>query len=58
LNLSYNSGIYTWFALFALFTGLLAGSLPAWVLSSFKPVEVLKKLSTIKLFGGNKLEKR
>jgi putative ABC transport system permease protein len=46
-----------WFFLFSLFTGLLAGVLPAWALSSFKPVEVLKNLSNIKLFGGNRFGK-
>ena len=56
-ELAFNSGIYGWFIVFALFTGVLAGSLPAWVLSSFKPVEVLKNLSNIKLFGGNGFRK-
>ena len=46
-----------WFLLFSLFTGLLAGALPAWALSSFKPVEVLKNLTNIKLFGSNGLRK-
>ncbi len=56
-DLSFNSGIFLWFILFTLFTGLLAGALPAWILSSFKPVEVLKNLSNIKLFGGNNFRK-
>ena len=46
-----------WFLLFSIFTGLLAGALPAWMLSSFKPVEVLKNLSGIKLFGSQGLRK-
>jgi putative ABC transport system permease protein len=46
-----------WFFLFSLVTGLLAGALPAWALSSFKPAEVLKNLSNIKLFGGNRFGK-
>lgn len=46
-----------WLFIFALFTGLLAGALPAWALSSFKPVEVLKNLSNIRLFGSNGLRK-
>jgi putative ABC transport system permease protein len=50
-------GLLVWFVLFSLFAGLLAGSLPAWALSSFKPVEVLKNLSNIKLFGSNNLRK-
>ncbi|MCU7548577.1 ABC transporter permease [Chitinophagaceae bacterium LB-8] len=46
-----------WFLLFSLFTGLLAGVLPAWALSSFNPVQVLKNLSTVRLFGGNRFRK-
>lgn len=46
-----------WFSLFTIFAGLLAGALPAWALSSFKPVEVLKNLSTVKLFLGNNFRK-
>ncbi len=49
--------VFTWFLLFALFAGLLAGVLPAWALSSFKPVQVLKNLATVKLFGSNNLRK-
>lgn len=42
---------------FALFTGLLAGAAPAWILSSFKPLRVLKNLSTAKVFGSVGLQK-
>jgi putative ABC transport system permease protein len=35
----------------------LQAALPAWVLSSFKPVEVLKNLSNIRLFGSNSFRK-
>ncbi|MEP6746655.1 MAG: ABC transporter permease [Bacteroidota bacterium] len=42
---------------FALFTGLLAGAMPAWILSSFKPLRVLKNLSTAKIFGKVGLQK-
>jgi len=54
---SIDLSVITWFFIFALFTGLLAGTLPAWALSSFKPVEVLKNLSNIKLFGSSGLRK-
>ena len=42
---------------FALFTGLLAGTMPAWILSSFKPLRVLKNLTTAKIFGKIGLQK-
>ena len=42
---------------FALFTGLLAGTAPAWILSAFKPLRVLKNLSTAKIFGKISLQK-
>lgn len=43
--------------LFTLLTGILAGAFPAWILSSFKPVMVLKGLQTQKLFGNISLQK-
>ena len=54
-NSAISLGVFSWFFIFAIFTGLLAGALPAWALSSFKPVEVLKNLSNIKLFGSRGL---
>lgn len=42
---------------FSLFTGLLAGTLPAWILSSFKPAEVLKSMPSWKVFGKINLRK-
>lgn len=46
-----------WFIVFALFTGMLAGALPAAVLSSFKSVQVLKSMSSVKIFKGLALRK-
>lgn len=56
-DLSPDAGTFGWFFLFTLFAGLLAGILPAWALSAFKPVEVLKNLTTVKLFLGNNFRK-
>jgi putative ABC transport system permease protein len=50
-------GAYLLFAGFAVFAGLLAGVLPAWILSSFKAVDVLKNIRTKKLFGNLSLQK-
>lgn len=49
--------VLLWFLVFALATGAIAGSLPAWVLSSLKPVNVLKNVSTKKIFGNITLRK-
>lgn len=49
--------VYLIFFVFSLFAGLLAGSLPAWILSAFKPVEVLKNIRTKKLFGNISLQR-
>ena len=56
-GVSIDIGLIGWFIAFTLFTGLIAGALPAWALSAFKPVEVLKNLSNIRLFGSNGLRK-
>ena len=53
----YNAVLVGWSLLFALFTGLLAGTAPAWILSSFTPVRVLKNLSTAKIFGKVSIQK-
>ena len=37
---------------YAVITGLVAGAFPSWLLSAFKPIEVLRKLKNIKLFSG------
>jgi putative ABC transport system permease protein len=44
-------------AAFTLITGLMAGVLPAWLLSSFRPVRVLRGIATEKLMGRMSLRK-
>jgi putative ABC transport system permease protein len=53
----YNSSLIFWSMGFALLTGVLAGTSPAWILSSFKPLRVLKNLSTSKIMGKVSLQK-
>lgn len=49
--------LVTWFVAFSVATGILAGTMPAWILSSFRPVQVLKNLANVKLFGRNGFRK-
>lgn len=53
----YNSTLIGWSLFYALFTGLFAGVAPAWILSAFKPLRVLKNLSTAKILGKISLQK-
>jgi putative ABC transport system permease protein len=55
LHLGYE--LLTSVTLFTIFTGAVAGAFPAWILSSFKPVNVLKSISTQKLFGNLSLQR-
>jgi putative ABC transport system permease protein len=49
--------MFLYFLVFSLFAGLMAGTLPAWVLSSFQPVRALKNLTAINLFGSINVRK-
>ena len=37
---------------YAVITGLVAGAFPSWLLSAFRPIQVLRKMKNIKLFRG------
>jgi len=52
-----DAAVWLMFILFALCTGIIAGTVPAWILSSFKPAQVIKNLSSIKIFKGLGLQK-
>lgn len=53
----YNTRFIVFSLLYAVFAGLVAGSAPAWILSAFKSVRVLKNLSTAKILGKVSLQK-
>lgn len=53
----YNATYIIWSVLYAVFTGIIAGSSPAWILSAFKPLRVLKNMSTSKWMGKIGLQK-
>ncbi len=57
MNLREDMGLYAWFVLFAVAVGLLAGLLPAAVLSKTTPLAILQKLSNIKIMQGVGLRK-
>lgn len=38
--------------IYAIITGLIAGAFPSWLLSSFQPIQILRKLKNLKLFRG------
>ncbi len=56
---SFKPGLSFYMLCFAytLLTGILAGAVPAWILSSFKPLRVLKNLVTARIVGKISLQK-
>ncbi|WP_336517441.1 ABC transporter permease [Pollutibacter soli] len=52
-----NRSYYLWCVLYVLLTGILAGIAPAWILSSFKPLRVLKNMVTARIVGKVSLQK-
>jgi putative ABC transport system permease protein len=46
-----NIRVYIWFFLFAIATGLLAGLIPAFYMSSFNPVIIFKDISSVKVLS-------
>lgn len=53
----YNSWFFIWSVSYAVAAGIVAGVAPAWILSSFTPLRVLKKLSTARILGNVPLQK-
>lgn len=49
--------MYMWSVLFTLIVGVVAGLIPAWLLSSFKPAAVVKDISKIRFASGLTLRK-
>ncbi|MGK2864666.1 MAG: ABC transporter permease [Chitinophagaceae bacterium] len=56
-SFKYNRVLFSWSLGFAVLTGLMAGIAPAWILSAFKPLRVLKNLSTARVLGKVSLQK-
>ena len=50
VTFSWDLGLFLCLLIYAVITGLVAGALPSWILSAFKPVLTLRKMKNIKLF--------
>ncbi|MBL0740570.1 ABC transporter permease [Chryseolinea lacunae] len=56
-SMAMNWKVMSCFLLFALVVGFLAGSLPAWILSSFRPVKMLQNVGAQRIMGALTLRK-
>jgi putative ABC transport system permease protein len=56
-NVTPDLELISWLVLFSIFTGLVAGGFPAWMLSSLKPTQVLKNIKSLNLIKGLTLRK-
>ncbi|NEM99705.1 ABC transporter permease [Pontibacter burrus] len=50
VEFSYDTTLLLGLLTYAVITGLVAGALPSWLLSAFKPIQVLRKMKNVKLF--------
>ena len=50
--LSWDPTLFLGLLSYAVITGLVAGAFPSWLLSAFRPIQVLRKMKNIKLFRG------
>ena len=57
LNPAQDLSVFAWFLVFAIITGFLSGILPAFYMSKFNPIRVLKGVSDIKLLSKITLRK-
>lgn len=56
-SIAINIKLIAVFICFAVFAGLLAGSLPAWILSAFRPARILRGIGSEKLVGNMSFRK-
>jgi ABC-type antimicrobial peptide transport system permease subunit len=50
VTLSWDITLFMGLLTYAVITGVVAGALPSWLLSTFKPIQTLRKMKNIKLF--------
>ncbi|WP_188508146.1 ABC transporter permease [Parapedobacter pyrenivorans] len=49
---SWDTTLFFGLLTYAIITGLVAGAFPSWLLSTFQPIQILRKMKNIKLFRG------